>query len=38
VACFVSDLHEAGALKCLLRGVTTGVLRECYPHQFAVKE
>ena len=36
VACFVSDLNEQGAIKFLLRGVTTGALRECYPHQFSV--
>lgn len=37
VACFVSDLNEQGSIKFLLRGVTTGNLRECYPHAFAVK-
>lgn len=36
VACFVSDLNEQGAIKFLLRGVTTGALRESYPHQFVV--
>lgn len=36
VACFVSDLNEQGAIKFLLRGLTTGTLRECYPHQFAM--
>ena len=36
VACFVSDLNEQGAIKFLLRGMTTGALRECYPYAFAV--
>lgn len=37
VACFVSDLNEQGAIKFLLRGNSTGTLRECYPHQFTVQ-
>ncbi len=38
VAAFVSDLDEAGAIKFLLRGKSSGALGECYPQRIRIAE